>query len=92
MHIVNFDLSFKSPDQIVDHLYDTMKDVDRKSLMSFNDSIALHHTFGRHIRNEYGLWHEDNPHMKDKHPDDVSDEIIKKLMERVRGFNVIGKV
>jgi hypothetical protein len=54
----------------------------------FEDLIGLHHSLGRHIRNEYGLWnHPWTPEIKDgvdessHHPDSISQRLIEQLYE-----------
>ena len=45
--------------------------------------INLHHSFGQWIRNNYGLWSEDNPltigygNDETKHPDYISQKLIE---------------
>lgn len=63
-----------------------LDDEDRAYLQAAEDrekaAIGLHHSLGRHLRNEWGLWRE-SPlavHMKEvhfiEHPDDMSHHII----------------
>lgn len=54
--------------------------------------IMVHHTLGRWIRNNWGLWQEENNALKTlfvnigiEHPDDMSHEIIGKYIEYLKG-------
>ncbi len=38
--------------------------------------ICMHHTVGRYLRNELGLWEKD---LNGEHPDDFSMEILKNI-------------
>lgn len=51
-------------------------------------AIMVHHTLGRWIRNNWGLWQEEHNALKTlftnigiEHPDDMSNEIIEKYIE-----------
>lgn len=55
-------------------------------------AIMVHHTLGRWIRNNWGLWQEEYNALKTlftnigiEHPDDMSNEIIKKYIEYIKG-------
>ena len=86
-------MSYKTFDEIVDEIVQTMDEDSRNTLkeMKKDDLIIFHHTAGRHIRNEYGLWKPDNPLIsgyetatdETKHPDTVSMNIIKSIWEKV---------
>ena len=60
---------------------------DKKYLKEFceKDLISLHHSFGRNIRNTYKLWEEplEDIEYKDKHPDDISMNIIKAVWKEL---------
>lgn len=45
--------------------------------------IQYHHSIGTWIRNTFKLWHENNPHTIDKHPDDISHEILKGVWQTI---------
>ncbi len=57
--------------------------------------IMMHHGFGTSIRNEYGLWYEENPYtvlddaMADNFPDQVSHRILEKMWDTL---NLAGRV
>lgn len=73
--------------QIVEDVLLSLTDADR-ILLKYTPKerlIMLHPTFGMYIRNTYGLWHPDYPHLDGKHPDDYSMEIVEAVWERVRG-------
>lgn len=44
--------------------------------MDANNVICTHHTVGRYLRNELGLWEKD---LDGVHPDDFSMEILKTI-------------
>lgn len=55
-------------------------------------AIMVHHTLGRWIRNNWGLWKEEYNALKTlfanigiEHPDDMSNEIIEKYIEYLKG-------
>lgn len=55
-------------------------------------AIMVHHTLGRWIRNNWGLWQEECNALKTlltntgiDHPDDMSNEIIEKYIEYLKG-------
>lgn len=49
-----------------------------------DDLNTLHMTLGMLIRNLFGLWIPNNPHVGKKHPDDYSFEIIEKIWEELQ--------
>jgi len=66
-----------------------MKEKERLLLTSTPEDklILLHHSFGRHIRNSFGLWTGNVELMRDTgeaHPDDASMVIIKALWTKLR--------
>ena len=63
---------------------DRMLQQDDKDYIVENGSIAVHHSLGRWIRNNWGLWDDEANDLKRiftkigiSHPDDMSDHIIK---------------
>lgn len=73
---------FLDKNEIVQDLITSrMDNLDEFKNQNYDDLIMLHHSFGRWIRNTYGLWSEINPHIKTlkTHPDDYSFEIIQLL-------------
>lgn len=75
----NPDGSFMDKDQVVKDLTSRLfrDDIDTIRNMKSDDLITLHHGFGTWIRNSYGLWAEDYPHIPEGiHPDDFCFEII----------------
>lgn len=59
----------KTFDGIVTHIISILTDSDKAKAKEFprNELISLHHTFGRSIRNEYGLWDANHPLTKSWH-------------------------
>lgn len=61
---------------------DSILSNDDKDFIQMNSSYAFHHTLGRHIRNEWGLWNEEPNKLKSllikeglKHPDDHNQRV-----------------
>lgn len=103
-------MEFLTKEQIVDELYNNMDTRDKQALWVLDKEqlSLLHHGFGTHIRNTYGLWDARNPlvydwfydcahapnglhkYMEDgvdchpQHPDQVSQEIIQALYQKVK--------
>lgn len=78
--------TFLSPNEIIDDLLkNQLKPEQIKEFQAIpeDDLIMLHHSFGQWIRNHYLLWDPENPHIGNKHPDDVSQAIIEKMWKMV---------
>ena len=65
---------------------DNLISMEDREYLKENGSIAVHHTLGRYIRNEWGLWtgSELKNELEKKgltHPDDMSDYIIRKYID-----------
>jgi len=77
---LNADSSLMSKEQIIADLKNRL---DQRSLFNLKTMpeeyvLQLHHTLGKFIRNGYGLWVQDNPHLPEgETPDDFSMDIIK---------------
>lgn len=92
---------FLSPAEIVDELFDKMKDADNVDEFVKNGSGMYHHGMGTWIRNEYHLWHPENPYtMKDyipelkdgvdynpRHADNMSGDILRKLHGKISEYH-----
>lgn len=81
-------------DDAVDKLSDRMSDEDKEYLIQ-NGPVSVHHSLGRWIRNEWGLWaggplHDHMVGLGITHPDDMSDYIITKLFEQLKSKNSYG--
>lgn len=88
---------FLSPDEIVVVLFDRLKDDPGVKEFVKEGPIAYHHGLGTAVRNEFHLWHPENPYtMKDyvpeirdggdynpKHADNMSGYILKQLHARL---------
>lgn len=80
-------MSFLTYDEIKNSIIlDLSKDEEEILLFksySKENLINLHHSFGQWIRNNYGLWFEDNPltigygNDETKHPDYISQKLIE---------------
>lgn len=77
---------FLSPDEIVKDLISKMNKEAIQSWLDvkYEDLIRGHMFTGMSIRNTYHLWHEDNPYTLDKHPDDISFEIMQSVWKEVQ--------
>ena len=65
---------------------DSLLSMEDKEYLKENGSIAVHHTLGMYIRNEWGLWtgSELKNELEKKglfHPDDMSDYIISEYID-----------
>lgn len=90
--------TFLSPDEIVDVLFERLKDAAGAKEFVDSSPELYHHGLGTTIRNEFWLWHSDNPHtMKDykpdirdgadcnpRHADNTSGEILKALHAKIK--------
>lgn len=81
---------FLSPDEIVAHQLTDLstENVEFLKNMKADDLITMHSTYGRWIRNSYGLWHPNNPHvikddLGDGHPDGISMNVITKIYKNL---------
>ena len=62
-----------------------------KWILDRNGAIRLHHTLGRDIRNNFGLWRGNQDLLNDcgkTHPDDASHEILEALHKKLKENNV----
>lgn len=79
--------TFMDENEIVNDLIRRMSEDDVRSWRKYKkeDMILGHHSTGRSIRNEYHLWHSENPHTDgndpngDNHPDQMSHRIMEKV-------------
>lgn len=87
---------FLTREEIVEDLLVKLTKEDRNYIATCTEQllILLHHTFGQFIRNKYHLWHPDNPLTKGcesgtdpRHPDNLSQDIIVDVWERLGGGN-----
>lgn len=77
----------------VDALMCVLTDSEKLFLSVDPDAaLILHHTRGRWIRNEFGLWLDESPlrdwfkeHYAVDHPDDISGMILEAVQARIRG-------
>ena len=78
---------------IPQNLQEAIEELDRKlnkedkEYIVENGSLAVHHSLGRWIRNNWGLWKEEDNELKAslkklgyRHPDDMSNYIIKQYI------------
>lgn len=78
----------------VSSIIESLQDEDLDEIINPNYSPAnIHHTVGRHIRNEWLLWQNDSPLKRDAvntygiaHADDISDLILEWVFANVRGM------
>lgn len=65
---------------------DSLISMEDREYLKENGSVSVHHTLGRYIRNEWGLWtgSELKGELEKKgltHPDDMSDYIIREYID-----------
>jgi hypothetical protein len=79
----NPDGSYMSESQIIEDVIQDIKSspfvLQQWSKLKLSEVSDLHFGAGLNIRNAYGLWKDDNPHFKSKHPDDASGDILEKV-------------
>ena len=82
---MNGDGSYMSAEEIISDIFNARMGAKEKSYirsMRRDDLPSLHHSFGMWIRNSYGLWSDEYPHITEGvHPDDFSFEIIEAYYE-----------
>lgn len=71
---------------------DTQLSEDDKQFLIDNDALAVHHTLGRYIRNNWGLWKDSElkqniQKLGYEHPDDMSNFIIKEYIKHLKVQN-----
>lgn len=93
---LNDDGSYMSPVEIVRKMMDELVEDDRellkKKVPRAGDMVMFHHTTGMRLRNRFGLWRADNPHVKleaepnaqgivdhPKFPDNLSGDILEAI-------------
>ncbi len=74
--------------EAINELDNILSNEDKNYLLE-NSAISVHHTLGRWIRNEWGLW--DDSELKRNlesldfiHPDDMSNFIIKEYIKYLK--------
>lgn len=91
---------FLSPNEITDILFARFKDDPEVRHFADNGPEGFHHGLGTSVRNEFFLWHPNNPHtmkdydplMKDgvdcspRHPDNLSNSILVALHARLKNY------
>ena len=70
---------------IVTHRLNDEKTRNEICNTSEENLFQFHFDFGMWVRNSYGLWQPNNPIVGDKHPDDLSMELIKLVVKTLNG-------
>jgi hypothetical protein len=73
-------------------VFESLDARDRQFILSEHSPSVVHHTVGRHIRNEWSLWKKGTPLAVDfqqrfnlfGHPDDISGMIFEAVWAQVR--------
>lgn len=92
---------FLSPQEIVEVLFGRMKDADGVAEFIAEGPTMYYHGFGTAVRNEFHLWHPENPFtMKDYvpevrdgvdynplHADNTSGRILDELHKRLKHYH-----
>ena len=91
---------FLSPQEIVDVLFERLKDTKGVEDFIEGEPIMYHHGLGTAVRNEFHLWHPENPFtMKDyvpeirngadynpRHADNTSGRILEELHKQLTAY------
>ena len=79
-----------NPLEAIKCLDEITNDEDKKYLIK-HGALSVHHSLGRWIRNNWGLWDEQDNKLKSnlrklkfEHPDDMSNYIIKLYIEYLK--------
>ena len=80
----------QSVEEAVERLDSLLVPEDKQYILE-NGPVSVHFTLGRYIRNEWGLWSDDNSplvvELKQKgyqHPDEMSNHILEKYVEHLK--------
>lgn len=87
----NPDGSYMTNEQVADHMFSLMHPDSKHAIRKvpiIEDMIKYHHGVGTGIRNEYGMWNDDNPHSNinvdgPNFPDQRSHEVLKMIWQKV---------
>lgn len=78
------------------HELDKSLSQDDKEYLLENGALSVHHSLGRWIRNNWGLWNEDDNELKAnlkklgfEHPDDMSNYIIELYIEYLKNNHIL---
>ena len=84
-------------EKIPNNLFEAVQKLDKslsqddKEYLLENGSLSVHHSLGRWIRNNWGLWDEEDNKLKVnlkklgfEHPDDMSNYIIELYIEYLK--------
>ena len=84
---------FLSREQILEDLPTRMSKEDLTALKDtpLTELIKFHHGLGRWMRNNYGLWFPENPHIVNEHPDDYSFSLITQLWNDLNNDNAFDR-
>ena len=85
----------KTIDEAIEYLLNKMHITNKNYIKNLKEEnlISMHHTFGRQIRNDFELWHNNKELIKNitgdeySHPDEVSMIIIKTFWEKLKEKN-----
>ena len=72
---------------------------DDKEYLLENGALSVHHSLGRWIRNNWGLWNEEDNELKAnlkklgyEHPDDMSNYIIEQYIEHLKNTHILRNI
>lgn len=106
-HRAELRLRFMTEDEIVEDIVAEIKRAGSEAVQAwkgakFDELIRLHHSVGQNIRNQFGLWEEDNPNVKhnpepNEHgivddplfPDQVSQRIIERVWKVIAALPAV---
>ena len=88
--ILDLDMLLSIPEMVECVLGEfSQQDRDDMGALKKDELIHLHHTTGQDIRNAFGLWLEDNPHVTG-HPDDTSMEVMELIWKQLQAPGIGG--
>ena len=80
-----------SVEEAVERLDSLLTPEDKEYILE-NGPVGVHFTLGRYIRNEWGLWSDDNSPLVAElkqngyqHPDDMSNYILEEYLKKLKG-------
>jgi len=69
---------------------------DSKEYLLENGALSVHHSLGRWIRNNWGLWDKEDNELKSnlkklgyEHPDDMSNYIIEQYVKHLKSIRIL---
>lgn len=90
---INPDFVPSTIEEAINHIVESLDEKECEFIRSSGDSVVIHHTVGRYIRNNWSLWSPDTPLKRDAvetyqiaHADDISGLIFDWVYAKVQGI------